>query len=51
MGRGFAAGRYEQAAAPTDIAPTLAAILRVQAPSSSMGRLLIEGFTNSTLRK
>lgn len=48
MGRGFAAGRYEQAAAPSDIAPTLAAILRVQAPSSSMGRLLLEGFTNST---
>jgi predicted AlkP superfamily pyrophosphatase or phosphodiesterase len=42
MGSTFAAGRYEQAAAPSDIAPTLAAALRIQAPSNSTGRLLTE---------
>src|SRR5947209_7760550 len=41
MGRGFAAGRYEQAAAPSDIAPTLAAALGIQAPSNSVGRVLM----------
>jgi hypothetical protein len=42
MGRGFAAGRYEQSAAPSDIAPTLAAELGIQAPSNSTGRVLTE---------
>lgn len=42
MGAGFKPDRYFQAATPADIAPTLAAMLRVQAPSNAVGRLLIE---------
>ena len=42
MGAGFKPGRYFQAATPADIAPTLAALLRVQAPSNAVGRILIE---------
>lgn len=42
MGLGFSAGRYEQAAAPSDIAPTLSAALGIQAPSNSTGRVLME---------
>lgn len=40
MGQSFRAGRYLEAAAPSDIAPTLAAVLRVQPPSNSVGRVL-----------
>ena len=43
MGQGVAAGRYAQAATPADIAPTLATLLRMQAPSNSVGRVLLEG--------
>ncbi|HEX8177380.1 MAG TPA: alkaline phosphatase family protein [Pyrinomonadaceae bacterium] len=42
MGTGFRAGRYLEAAAPSDIAPTLAAVLRLQTPSNSMGRVLTD---------
>jgi predicted AlkP superfamily pyrophosphatase or phosphodiesterase len=42
MGAGFTPDRYFQAAAPADIAPTLAAVLGVQTPSNSVGRILIE---------
>lgn len=35
-------GRYYQSAAPTDIAPTLSAILGVIPPSNSVGRVLLE---------
>ncbi|MBD0370885.1 MAG: alkaline phosphatase family protein [Pyrinomonadaceae bacterium] len=42
MGTGFRASRYLQEAAPTDVAPTLATVLRVQAPSNSIGRVLTE---------
>jgi arylsulfatase A-like enzyme len=42
MGAGVAPGRYTQAASPADIAPTLARLLRVQAPSSTVGRVLLE---------
>jgi hypothetical protein len=35
-------GRYVQAAEPTDIAPTLAEILRIPPPSASEGRVLAE---------
>ncbi|HET6669431.1 MAG TPA: alkaline phosphatase family protein [Pyrinomonadaceae bacterium] len=41
-GSGIAGGRYFQPATPADIAPTLAAILRIQAPSSVTGRILLE---------
>jgi predicted AlkP superfamily pyrophosphatase or phosphodiesterase len=47
MGAGFRAGRYLEAATPSDIAPTLAAILRVQAPSNSVGRVLTEGIVQT----
>jgi len=48
MGSGLKAGRYFQAAAPTDIAPTLAAILGIQPPSNATGRILIEGLPQAT---
>jgi predicted AlkP superfamily pyrophosphatase or phosphodiesterase len=46
MGGGIAPGRYKQAAMPSDIAPTLAALLRLQAPSNSVGRVLIEALAS-----
>ncbi|MBC7931369.1 MAG: alkaline phosphatase family protein [Rubrivivax sp.] len=42
MGGGIAPGRYLNAATPADIAPTLARLLRVQAPSNAVGRVLME---------
>jgi arylsulfatase A-like enzyme len=51
MGRGFSAGRYAQAAAPSDIAPTLAAALGIQAPSNSTGRVLLEARTEDRRRR
>lgn len=51
MGRGFAAGRYPQTAAPTDIAPTLAHALGIEAPSCSVGRVLAEALTGARARK
>ncbi|PYS78937.1 MAG: hypothetical protein DMF70_13980, partial [Acidobacteria bacterium] len=51
MGRGFAPGRYAQAAAPTDIAPTLAHVLGVEAPSCSVGRVLAEALTTARQSK
>ena len=42
MGRGVVPGRYVQAATPADLAPTLATLLRVQAPSNTTGRVLVE---------
>jgi arylsulfatase A-like enzyme len=42
MGGGVAVGLYRQPASPADIAPTLAALLGVQAPSSATGRVLTE---------
>jgi predicted AlkP superfamily pyrophosphatase or phosphodiesterase len=43
MGQGVTAGRYPQAATPADLAPTLSTLLRIQAPSNAVGRILIEG--------
>jgi predicted AlkP superfamily pyrophosphatase or phosphodiesterase len=51
MGRGFVAGTYAQAAAPTDIAPTLAHVLGIEAPSCSVGRVLAEALTPARQRK
>jgi arylsulfatase A-like enzyme len=42
MGKRFVPGRYLQAASPADIAPTLAALLGIQPPSNSTGRILAE---------
>jgi hypothetical protein len=43
MGAGVAPGRYRQSATPADLAPTLASLLRLSAPSNSTGRVLLEG--------
>lgn len=43
MGNNLQPGRYIEAVSPADVAPTLANILGVQAPSNSTGRVLIEG--------
>ena len=51
MGRGFASGRYAQAAAPTDIAPTLAHVLGLEAPGCSSGRVLAEGLISARQSK
>ncbi len=42
MGPGVTPGRYFEPATPADIAPTLAALLGVTAPSNATGRVLIE---------
>ncbi len=42
MGPGIIPGRYLEPATPADIAPTLAAVLRITPPTSAMGRVLIE---------
>ena len=42
MGARIAPGRYSQPAAPSDIAPTLTTLLRIERPSNAMGRVLIE---------
>ena len=51
MGGSIAPGRYNQAATPADIAPTLASILGVQAPSNSVGRVLVEGIAASNAQR
>jgi arylsulfatase A-like enzyme len=45
MGSRVAPGRFRQAATPADIAPTLSSILGIQAPSNTVGRVLLEGLT------
>ncbi|HEU4478455.1 MAG TPA: alkaline phosphatase family protein, partial [Pyrinomonadaceae bacterium] len=45
FGSGIRSGRYLQPATPADIAPTLAAILKIQAPSSATGRILSEAIS------
>ena len=40
LGRGIRAGRYDENARTADIAPTLAALLGVNTPSGSVGRVL-----------
>lgn len=44
MGKGVKPGRYYQHAALNDLAPTLAAILDIEIPSGSVGRILSEIF-------
>ncbi|MGB9180667.1 MAG: alkaline phosphatase family protein [Pyrinomonadaceae bacterium] len=51
MGGGAKSGRYIEAAAPSDIAPTLAAMLRIQKPSNAVGRILTEGLTNTKAQR
>lgn len=45
MGAGIRPGQYVNAIAVNDVAPTLAAILRVETPSGSVGRVLGEIFS------
>jgi hypothetical protein len=45
MGAGVKPGRYHQAAAVNDIAPTLATILEVEVPAGSTGRVLSEALS------
>jgi arylsulfatase A-like enzyme len=44
MGAGIKPGRYDNAIAVNDVAPTLATILDVETPSGSVGRVLTEMF-------
>lgn len=44
MGRGIRPGRYYQPVMVNDVAPTLAAILEIETPSGSVGRVLSEMF-------
>jgi hypothetical protein len=44
MGRGVKAGRYPGRVALNDLAPTLASLIDVDAPSGSSGRVLTEAF-------
>ena len=44
MGPGIAAGRHHQAVSLNDLAPTLAAMLDIEPPSGSVGRVLAEIF-------
>ena len=44
MGPGIRTGRYFEPIAVNDIAPTLAAVLDVETPSGSVGRVLSEIF-------
>jgi predicted AlkP superfamily pyrophosphatase or phosphodiesterase len=45
MGHGIKPGKYNETITPNDIAPTLAAMLSVQTPSGSSGRVLTEMLT------
>ena len=42
MGAGVKPGQYYEAASPADIAPTLAALLRITPPTNVTGRVLVE---------
>ncbi|MGB7763199.1 MAG: alkaline phosphatase family protein [Bryobacteraceae bacterium] len=44
LGSGIRAGEYDNNITPNDIAPTLSTILRVETPSGSFGRVLVEMF-------
>ncbi len=43
-GAGIAAGSFHTVSSPADIAPTLAALLKLETPSNAMGRILTEAF-------
>jgi len=45
MGPGVNPGRYMEPASPADIAPTLAALLRITPPTNTTGRVLIEALS------
>jgi predicted AlkP superfamily pyrophosphatase or phosphodiesterase len=50
LGEGLVPASYAQAATPADIAPTIAAILRIQQPSNATGRVLLEALAPAKAR-
>lgn len=50
-GAGVAPGAYVAVASPADIAPTLAAMLKIEIPSNSVGRILSEAIRISALKR
>ena len=51
FGAGVRAGRYYNECSPADIAPTVAAMLGVEPPSGSVGRVLVEAIANSNQKQ
>lgn len=50
-GAGVAPGAYVAVASPADIAPTLAAMLKIEIPSNSVGRILSEAIRISPIKR
>lgn len=46
FGAGIRAGRYNRESTPSDIAPTVAALLGVEPPSNKVGRVLVEAIAS-----
>ena len=46
-GAGIAAGSHQTVSSPADIAPTLAALLKIEIPSNAIGRILTEALKQS----
>jgi arylsulfatase A-like enzyme len=46
-GAGVKPGRYSSECSPSDIAPTLAALLGIEPPSNRTGRVLVEALASS----
>ena len=51
FGAGVRAGRYNVECTPSDIAPTLAALLGVEQPSNRVGRVLVEAIATDAGRR
>ncbi len=49
-GAGIASGTYYEDCSPADIAPTLAALLKIEIPSNSVGRILSEAIKAKPVR-
>ncbi|MFY9571480.1 MAG: alkaline phosphatase family protein, partial [Blastocatellia bacterium] len=47
FGAGVRPGRYNAESSPSDIAPTLAALLRIEPPSNLTGRVLVEAISET----
>src|SRR5262249_55201833 len=48
---GVRAGRYYNECSPSDNAPTIGAMLGIEPPSSSVGRVLVEAIANNNQRQ
>jgi predicted AlkP superfamily pyrophosphatase or phosphodiesterase len=51
FGAGVRAGRYYNECSPSDIAPTIAAMLGVEPPATSIGRVLVEAIGNGSQKQ